>query len=151
MKHQRSLSCIALILFFSVLNIEAEVVTAEISFGELIDKITILTIKSERISHKEKLQNIRTELASLQETYSNSIGNRDDIVYLQSLLQKINEALWDIEDAIRVKERNQEFDDEFIAIARRVYVTNDQRCSIKKQIDQLLGSHITEEKSYEEL
>ncbi len=128
-----------------------QTVTAEISFGELIDKITILTIKSQRIANEEKLHNIRTELASLQETCSNFIGNRQDIIQLQKLLQKINEDLWEIEDAIRIKERNKEFDDEFISIARSVYVTNDKRCAIKKQIDVILGSHITEEKSYEKL
>jgi len=66
-------------------------------------------------------------------------------------LKKINEILWEIEDAIRVKERNKEFDDEFIELARNVYLTNDKRCMVKKEIDMLLGSHITEEKSYEEL
>jgi hypothetical protein len=129
----------------------SQTVTAEISFGELIDKITILTIKSQRITNEEKLHNVRIELASLQETCSDFIGNREDIIHLQTLLQKINEDLWEIEDAIRVKERNKEFDDEFISIARSVYVTNDKRCAIKKQIDAILGSHITEEKSYEKL
>lgn len=128
-----------------------QTVTAEISFGELIDKITILTIKSQRITNEEKLHNVRVELASLQETCSDFIGNREDIVHLQTLLQRINEDLWEIEDAIRVKERYKEFDDEFISLARSVYVTNDKRCAIKKQIDAILGSHITEEKSYEKL
>jgi len=126
-------------------------VTAEISYGELVDKITILTIKSERITNKEKLNNVRTELKALQKRYTDYIGNRLDITQLQELLKQINEALWDIEDAIRVKERNKEFDDEFIELARSVYITNDKRCMIKKDIDRLLGSDITEEKSYEEL
>lgn len=129
----------------------SQTVTAEISYGELIDKITILTIKSQRITDAEKLKNVRTELASLQDTCDQFIGSRDDVSQLQTLLQKINEALWDIEDAIRIKERNKEFDNEFIAIARSVYVTNDRRCAIKKQIDAILGSRITEEKSYEKL
>lgn len=141
----------ALYLLLSVSHIQCDTVTAEISFGELIDKITILTIKSQRITDREKLKNVHTELASLQRTCDNFVGSRADIEHLQALLQKVNEALWDIEDAIRVKERNQEFDDEFIAIARSVYITNDQRCAIKKQIDTLLGSHLTEEKSYEKL
>lgn len=136
-------------LFFSFFYIQSKTVTAEISCGELIDKITILLIKSHRITNEEKLKNILTELASLQITYEHEIGFRQDIAKLQELLQKINEKLWDIEDAIRIKERKQEFDKEFIAIARSVYMTNDQRCAIKKQIDMLLGSHITEEKSYE--
>ncbi|HLC07166.1 MAG TPA: DUF6165 family protein [Candidatus Babeliales bacterium] len=128
-----------------------QTVTAEISYGELIDKITILNIKSQRIINEEKLKNVRTEFASLQDTCNRYIGSREDIAQLQALLQKINEELWDIEDAIRVKERKQEFDAEFIAIARSVYITNDRRCAVKKQIDVLLGSHLTEEKSYEKL
>jgi len=138
-------------LLISTLQTNCQTISAEISYGELIDKITILTIKSQRITSEEKLKNVRTELASLQETCDTFVGNREDIAHLQALLQEVNENLWDIEDAIRIKERNKEFDDEFIAIARSVYITNDQRCSIKKQIDLLLGSHITEEKSYEEL
>lgn len=137
-------------LFFTSCT-HGQTVTAEVSFGELIDKITILTIKSQRITNEEKLNNVHTELASLQETCSNFIGNRQDIIQLQTLLQKINEELWDIEDAIRVKERNKEFDDEFVSIARSVYITNDRRCAVKKQIDTILGSRLTEEKSYEKL
>lgn len=138
-------------ILLCALQSNCQTVTAEISYGELIDKITILTIKSQRITDEEKLHNVHIELASLQETCSDFIGNREDIIHLQKLLQKINEDLWEIEDAIRVKERNKEFDDEFISIARSVYVTNDKRCAIKKQIDAILGSHITEEKSYEKL
>lgn len=125
-------------------------VTAEISCGELIDKITILTIKSERITDQEKLKNILTELETLLQTCNECIDNYAAIEPIQKELQQVNQALWDIEDAIRVKERNKEFDNEFIQIARSVYVTNDKRCMIKKVIDQLLGSRITEEKSYEE-
>ncbi len=150
MKQQAIFYPLALSFLF-VFKTTCQTITAEISYGELIDKITILTIKSQRITNEEKLKNVRTELASLQNTCNHFIGSRSDIAELQKLLQKINEALWDIEDAIRVKERKQEFDDEFIAIARSVYITNDRRCAIKKQIDTLLGSHITEEKSYEEL
>jgi len=152
MKHTRTafFSAFACALFLAQ-SANCQTVTAEISFGELIDKITILTIKSQRITDREKLKNVRTELASLQETCDHFIGSRTDVTQLQALLQNINEALWDIEDAIRVKERNKEFDNEFIKIARSVYVTNDKRCAVKKQIDALLGSHITEEKSYEKL
>lgn len=150
MKQQTIFYPLALSLLF-VLKTTCQTITAEISYGELIDKITILTIKSQRITNEEKLKNVRTELASLQSTCNHFIGSRADIAELQKLLQKINEDLWDIEDAIRIKDRKQEFDDEFIAIARSVYITNDQRCAIKKQIDTILGSHITEEKSYEEL
>jgi hypothetical protein len=125
-------------------------ITAEISCGELIDKITILKIKSERITDPEKLKNVHTELATLQKTYDEYIGYNEEVERLQKILQETNQALWDIEDAIRVKERNKEFDTEFIEIARSVYVTNDKRCVIKKEIDKVLGSRITEEKSYEE-
>ncbi len=125
-------------------------ICAEISCGELIDKITILKIKSEQITDPEKLQNVLTELAALQQTCDEYIDKNAEVERLQQLLQEINQALWDIEDAIRVKERNKEFDDEFIEIARSVYITNDKRCVIKKEIDKVLGSRITEEKSYEE-
>ncbi len=125
-------------------------ISAEISCGELIDKITILKIKSERISDSEKLKNVHTELEALQQTCDEYIGKNDEVEKLQKNLQEVNQALWDIEDAIRVKERNKEFDDEFIQIARSVYITNDKRCVIKKEIDKVLGSRITEEKSYEE-
>lgn len=152
MKHTKN---VILVLVTNVLlltfQMHCQTVTAEISYGELIDKITILRIKSERITNEEKLKNVHTELSSLQETFNKYIGNRPDIANLQTLLQHINETLWDIEDAIRIKERNKEFDDEFIAIARSVYITNDKRCAIKKQIDIILGSRLTEEKSYEEL
>ncbi|HEX4069260.1 MAG TPA: DUF6165 family protein [Candidatus Babeliales bacterium] len=125
-------------------------ICAEISCGELIDKITILKIKAERISDPEKLKNVHTELETLQKTCDENIVDYAAITHLQETLQEINQALWDIEDAIRVKERNKQFDDEFIQIARSVYVTNDKRCVIKKEIDKVLGSRITEEKSYEE-
>ena len=132
-------------------NIHCHTITAQISFGELIDKITILTIKSERITNQAKLKNIYIELAALQKTYNTHIKKCIHILQLQEQLKTINEALWEIEDAIRIKERKQEFDAEFIELARNVYITNDKRCMIKKQIDELLGSTITEEKSYEDL
>lgn len=152
MKHIQGIffSCLAITIFLTH-QAHCQSVTAEVSFGELIDKITILTIKSQRITDEKKLHNIHAELTSLQDTSNNFVNYDDEIVKLQSSLQKINEELWDIEDAIRIKERNKEFDDEFISIARSVYITNDKRCAIKKQIDIILGSHLTEEKSYEKL
>lgn len=132
-------------------QLQGNTVTAEVSYGELVDKITILTIKSERITTRSKLKNVLTELEVLQKVYDEHIGDRSDMLQLKEQLKKVNEILWDIEDAIRIKERNKEFDDEFIEIARSVYITNDKRCMIKKEIDALLGSHITEEKSYEEI
>ncbi len=151
MKQQTTFYSIGFFLFLFIFKTTCQAVSAEISYGELIDKITILTIKSQRIANPDKLKNIYTELASLQDTCNHYIGNRIDIAELQRLLQRINEELWDIEDEIRIKERKQEFDAEFIRLARGVYVTNDRRCAIKKQIDTILGSRLTEEKSYEEL
>jgi len=150
MKQIKNVS-IAIVGLFLASQTNCHIVTAEISFGELVDKITILTIKSERITTRSKLNNVHTELEVLQKAYEEYIGNRTDVQELKELLKKINEILWEIEDAIRVKERNKEFDDEFIELARNVYLTNDKRCMVKKEIDMLLGSHITEEKSYEEL
>jgi len=151
MKHIQNIfyaSVVNLLLLTSYTN--SQTVTAEISYGELVDKITILTIKSKRITTKSKLNNIYIELEALQRVYDEYIGNRTDVIQLQELLKTINEILWEIEDAIRIKEHNQEFDNEFIELARNVYITNDKRFMIKKQIDILLGSHITEEKSYNE-
>ena len=150
----KQITYLAVIAIASVLltsQTNCHIVTAEISYGELVDKITILTIKSERITTRSKLNNVHTELEALQKAYDEYIGNRIDVQELKELLKKVNEILWEIEDAIRIKERNKEFDDEFIELARNVYITNDKRCMIKKEIDMLLGSHITEEKSYEEL
>jgi hypothetical protein len=138
---------IATILFLSSQII---CLTAEISYGELVDKITILTIKTKNITDPEKLKNVHTELESLQDTYDQYIGDDAEIKQIQTELEQVNKALWDVEDAIRLKEFYQEFDDEFISLARKVYTTNDKRCALKKKIDIILGSHITEEKSHEE-
>lgn len=123
-------------------------IMAEISYGELVDKITILEIKTERITDPEKLKNIRTELASLYEIYQQYIGNSTQIQQLRHKLKTVNDILWDIEDDLRTKERDQIFDNEFIQLARNVYLNNDQRCAIKRRINILLDSHIIEEKSY---
>ena len=123
-------------------------IMAEISYGELVDKITILEIKTERITDPEKLKNIRTELASLYEIYQQYIGNSTQIQQLRHKLKTVNDILWDIEDDLRTKERDQIFDNEFIQLARSVYLNNDQRCAIKRRINILLDSHIIEEKSY---
>lgn len=124
--------------------------TAEISYGELVDKITILTIKTKNITDLEKLKNIRIELESLKNSYAKYIGDNTEIEQIQAALEQVNKTIWDVEDAIRIKERDQAFDDEFITLARSVYIFNDKRCALKKKIDILLGSRITEEKSYEE-
>jgi hypothetical protein len=119
-----------------------------ISPGELVDKITILEIKSERMTDPVKVANVRTELGLLQSTWQSSPHAAQDISQEWAELRRINEALWDIEDKIRDKEREQKFDAEFIELARAVYVTNDERAAVKKTINTKLGSRIVEEKSY---
>ena len=119
-----------------------------ISPGELIDKITILEIKSQRMSDPAKLQNVRTELAILNATWSASPFSATDIGDEWRGLREVNAALWDIEDDIRDKERDARFDARFIELARAVYVTNDERAAIKRRINTKLGSVLVEEKSY---
>ena len=119
-----------------------------ISPGELLDKITILRIKSQRMTDPQKVRNVRVELDALQETWSSSAYARIDVAADIQALQTVNERLWVIEDDIRDKERAQAFDAEFIRLARAVYVENDERAAIKKRINVTLGSSIVEEKSY---
>ena len=119
-----------------------------ISPGELVDKITILEIKSARMTDPAKLANVRTELTLLQDTWRASAYAAYDISSQWAALRKINEKLWDIEDDIRDKERARKFDQEFIELARAVYVTNDERAAVKREINTRLGSKIVEEKSY---
>jgi hypothetical protein len=121
-----------------------------ISPGELIDKITILEIKSERMTDPAKLHNVRTELALLSDTWRASAFSATNIDDEWRGLRGVNAELWDIEDLIRDKERAGEFDGEFIRLARAVYVTNDERAAIKKRINLKLGSLLVEEKSYKE-
>lgn len=127
-----------------------EQISIPVAPGELVDKITILEIKSERITDAEKLRNVRTELDLLVQAWEAAPVEADVILPLKEALKEINQALWDIEDRIRVKESRREFDQEFIDLARSVYVQNDQRAATKKQINVLLGSSIKEEKSYAE-
>ena len=121
-----------------------------VSPGEVLDKITILEIKSERIEDPAKLANVRTELSLLRDTWAKTITGDDTIRALHAQLKEINEALWEIEDDIRDKERAREFDDRFIELARAVYFTNDKRSEVKKQLNLHLGSQIVEEKSYQD-
>jgi len=123
-------------------------VSVPVSFGELIDKISILIIKSERISDVGKLANIRTELDALQQAWDAHPASRIGIDALCAELKAVNEALWEIEDAIRIKDRARVFDAEFIELARSVYLNNDERARIKRQINLALGSGYIEEKSY---
>ena len=119
-----------------------------ISFGELIDKITILEIKSERISDPAKLANVRRELDALNVTWNSAPASRTDISELWQRLRGINTRLWDIEDQIRDKEREGAFDSGFIELARSVYFINDERAAVKRDINLRLGSSLVEEKSY---
>lgn len=127
-----------------------ENIQVPVSPGEVLDKITILEIKSERISDPEKLVNVRTELKLLRGTWKAAIKEDEVVRSLHAELKKINEALWEIEDDIRDKERAKEFDDEFTKLARSVYITNDRRSKLKKKLNQHLGSEIVEEKSYQD-
>ena len=123
-------------------------ISVPVSPGELIDKITILRIKSARMTDPRKLANVRTELDALQSTWANHAYSRHDIDAEEKALQTVNERLWVIEDDIRDKERAQAFDADFIRLARAVYVENDERAAIKRRINEKLGSSIIEEKSY---
>ena len=124
-------------------------ILAEISAGELIDKITILEIKKEKISNKEKLVEVNKELVSLNETLKKSINNESKISSFKNDLKNINLKLWDIEDGKRSAEKNNKFDEKFIELARSVYKFNDKRAKIKLEINNALGSNIKEVKSYE--
>jgi len=127
-----------------------ENIKVPVSPGEVLDKITILEIKSERMSDPEKVANVRVELALLQETWKEFIRDDEVIRGLHAQLKEVNEALWEIEDDIRDKERVREFDERFIELARAVYVTNDRRSEVKKELNLHLGSEIVEEKSYQD-
>ena len=115
-------------------------ILAEISAGELIDKITILEIKKDKISDKEKLYQVEKELVSLKETLKKSISDQDLIMNLKKNLKDINLKLWDIEDGKRNAEKNNDFGEKFVELARNVYKFNDERAKIKLKINNLLGS-----------
>ena len=124
-------------------------ILAEISAGELIDKITILEIKKQKISNEEKLVEVNKELNSLNETLKKSINDQSNITNFKNDLKNINLKLWDIEDGKRSAEKNNKFDEKFIELARNVYKFNDERAKIKLAINTSLGSNIKEVKSYE--
>lgn len=121
-----------------------------VSFGELLDKIAILQIKSERIADPAKLVNVRHELNALEQTWMAHPAAGGDIAKLRAALKAVNERLWVIEDDIRSKEKAQAFDPEFIRLARAVYFENDERARIKREINLALGSAYIEEKSYQD-
>lgn len=121
-----------------------------VSFGELLDKVAILQIKSERMSDAAKLANVRNELAALESTWASHPASAQDISGLRADLKAVNERLWVIEDDIRLQEKAQAFDAEFVRLARAVYFENDTRARIKKDINLALGSSYVEEKSYQD-
>jgi len=121
-----------------------------ISPGELLDKVTILRIKSQRMTDPRKLSNVRLELSALEATWNLSAYAAIDVETEISALQSVNERLWVIEDDIRDQERAQTFGAEFVRLARAVYIENDERAAIKRRINETLGSSIVEEKSYRE-
>ena len=123
-------------------------ITVPVSFGELLDKISILQIKSERMSDEAKLANVRRELSALEKTWMAHPAAGGDVARLRAELKAVNERLWDIEDEVRLKEKAQSFDRDFVELARSVYLQNDQRARIKKAINLALGSSYVEEKSY---
>ena len=123
-------------------------IKVELSYGEMLDKITILQIKSERMTDAAKVANVTKELNLLNDLWKSDEKSAIDITEEFAGLKKINEALWDIEDDIRDKERAKEFDEKFIELARSVYFTNDKRAEIKREINMKLGSELIEEKSY---
>lgn len=121
-----------------------------VSYGELIDKMTILQIKLQEIKDDAKLANVRNELELLDATWKNDAASRTDISAETERLLAVNRRLWKIEDDIRLKEKAQAFDEEFIQLARSVYIENDERAAIKREINLKLGSTLVEEKSYQD-
>jgi hypothetical protein len=119
----------------------------QISWGELIDKITILEIKEQRLLSKQAIANVRNELAAFMRLADRALA-RKDVAALKQELKSVNETLWEIEDKIRAKEAAQSFDQEFIQLARSVYLNNDSRGDLKRRINMLLNSALSEEKQY---
>lgn len=119
-----------------------------VSPGELLDKITILRIKSARMSDAAKLANVRHELQLLEQTWSASVPAGVTVAEEERALQAVNERLWDVEDRLRDLEAAKRFDQDFIELARAVYINNDERAALKKRVNTRLGSTLVEEKSY---
>ena len=122
----------------------------EVSNGEILDKITILVIKSKKITDPIKLKNINNELDELK-SFLDVVGyeSNSTVNSLVKELESVNEKLWNVEDKLRDKERSKQFDDEFIKLARDVYFTNDERAKIKKNLNEVTNSKLVEEKSYQ--
>lgn len=123
-------------------------ITVDVSPGELIDKITILEIKLERIEDADKLANVKLEWETLRAARDGALKPSDELERLSAELREANERLWEIEDDIRDCERNKDFGDASVELARNVYKTNDKCAALKREINELLGSSLIEEKSY---
>lgn len=141
-------NCYACVCFLS--KPPMSLISAPVSYGELIDKVTILEIKSERMTDPAKLANVRDELQLLTSLWDADPASGTDIAVERAELKRVNESLWEIEDEVRVKEREQAFDARFIELARAVYHTNDKRAAVKRAINLKLGSRLVEEKSYQD-
>ena len=126
------------------------VINVPISWGELVDKITILEIKMDRIRDMDKRENINKELQALRLIFDHGCSEPEMIRQLKAELRKVNEKLWQIEDDIRKCEKKKDFSQQFIDLARAVYITNDQRSALKRKINEVLKSELFEEKSYED-
>lgn len=120
----------------------------EVSAGELLDKITILQIKSQRLKDQIALHHVRTELESLLHTWCACVPHSPELQQLTSSLRAVNETLWDVEDRIRACERDGDFGPTFVALARDIYRNNDRRAALKREVNNLLGSRIVEQKAY---
>lgn len=123
-------------------------VMVPVSWGEVIDKITILEIKARRFTDEAKLANVRRELDLLRTVRDHEFSDDSRLTDLASALEHINERLWNIEDDIRDCERRRDFGPHFVDLARSVYISNDERAALKRKINELAGSALTEEKSY---
>jgi hypothetical protein len=126
------------------------VISVPISWGELVDKITILEIKMDRIKDAEKLVNISRELQSLRLIFDKGCAEPEKIGQVKAELREVNEKLWMIEDDIRRCEKKKDFSQRFIELARAVYINNDKRAELKREINTVLKSELFEEKSYED-
>ncbi len=123
-------------------------ISVPVSFGELLDKMSILEIKLEHIGDAAKRANVSRELQALKVTWEHAPESKQDLAETLNALKRVNEQLWEIEDEIRDHEREQRFDARFIELARSVYVTNDERARLKRVLNEQLGSALVEEKSY---
>ncbi len=132
----------------NIMNTKLDIILAEISAGELVDKITILEIKKIKITDQEKLKEVDKELLSLNKTMNEFVKEKSKILDLKEKLKNINLKLWDIENGKREAEKNNDFGEKFIKLARNVYQFNDERAKIKLQINLILNSNIKEVKSH---